>query len=108
MSKFDGSPDPLSYGQSLVEIASRVSWPSEAHATEAIRAIQAEHDILPPDPDVVALTDPRDADLAAKDAELDKLRADLAARQKKDAEAAKDAEIAALKAQLTPKDKATK
>lgn len=101
MSKFDGSPDDLSYGQALVELAGRVSWPSEAHGAEVVAAIEAEHGIgLDRAAAEPTFYDPRDADLVAKDAELAELRAKLAARERAEAEAAKDAELAELRAQL--------
>lgn len=93
MSLFDGGPDDLTYGQALLEIADRISWPTELHKRAALRAIQIEHDLVPPDPDVIALTDPRDAELAELRASVAKLRA-------AEATAAKDAEFARLQAEV--------
>lgn len=107
MSIFDGSPDELTYGQALVELAGRVSWPTETHGAEVVEAIEKEHGIgLDRAQAEVNAYDPRDADLAAKDAELVRLRTELAQRQKADAEAAKDAELAELRAQLAGEDDA--
>jgi len=100
MSVFDGSTDELTYGQALLELAARVSWPTELHGREAIRAIQVEHDLVPPDPDVVISVDPRDAEIAAQKAELDKLRAEKADRDRTARAAEQESEIAALRAAL--------
>lgn len=71
MSKFDGSDAELSYGEALVEVAKRCAWPSEDHAREVVRAIQAEHDLLPPEPEPAAEpVDPRDAEIERLKAEL--------------------------------------
>lgn len=52
MSRFDGNHDEtLTYGQALVELAQRVSWPSEEHGKDVVYAIQAEHGLLPPEPE---------------------------------------------------------
>jgi len=108
MSMFDGSPDELTYGQALVELAGRVSWPTEAHGLEVVAAIEKEHGIGADraQPEPVAF-DPRDADLADKAAELDRLRAELAARDKADSDTTTDGEIERLKAELAARDSAT-
>lgn len=80
MSKFDGTKEPLSYGEALVELAKRVPFGTEEQAREVVESIQREHDLLPPEPDpeseeaaaLAAGADPRDA-------ELKRLRAQLAA-----------------------------
>lgn len=86
MSKFDGTKDPLEYGQALVELAKRVPFGSEEERAEVVHAIQDNHGLLPPEPD------PEEEEAAAlaagadpKDAELRRLRAQLAARDAEDA-----------------------
>jgi ATPase subunit of ABC transporter with duplicated ATPase domains len=98
MSKFDGSPDPLTYGQALVEIATRIAWGHEAQGIEVTRAIQAEHGILPPDPDL-NYADPVYGTLAAQDAEIAELKARIAKNDAEKAQADKDAELESLRAQ---------
>lgn len=99
MSKLDGSPEPLTYGEALVAIAQKIAWGSEAIAYEVVRTIQTEHDIVPPDPDKPAFTDPRDATLVAQEAELAELRAEKARRQAEDQKAANERELAELRAE---------
>lgn len=75
---FDGSDEPLTFGQALCEIVQRVSWQTEEHQRQALRAVQEEFDLVPPDPDPVAVyNDPRDITLANQDAELEQLRRQL-------------------------------
>ncbi len=98
MSKFDGSTDPITYGQALVEVALLAGWNSEEHRNEAVRAIQAEHGLLPPDPDVT-YTDPVYGTLAAQDQEIAELKAQIAKNNAEKEQAAKDAELTELRAQ---------
>ena len=98
MSVFDGSKDPLGYGEALVQVALVASWGSDARRNEVVRAIQAEHDILPPEPDAPVYTDPRDATLVAQTAELETLRKEKAERDAADKATAQQAEIDQLKA----------
>jgi hypothetical protein len=82
MSKlFDGTDEPLTYGAALVAMATQISWPTEEHQKEVVRAIQREKDLLPPEPDVVDTGDARDITLRAQDAELEQLRKQLANAQ---------------------------
>jgi hypothetical protein len=79
MSKlFDGTDEPLTYGQALVAIAERLSWQSEAHQKEVVLAIQTEHDIVPVEDKPRSLAnDPRDLTLAAQDDEIALLKRQL-------------------------------
>lgn len=71
MSVFDGTDEPLSFEQALCEMAVRVAWPTEKHATEALRAIQGQFDMLPPEPDALAtVADARDITLIQQDRAL--------------------------------------
>lgn len=80
MSIFDGSDKELTFGEALCAIAERVSWPTEAHGIAALRAVQREYDLLPPEPDRKALyNDSRDLTLADQDLEIAKLKKDLEA-----------------------------
>lgn len=100
---YDGSDEPLSYGQALVLLASRPGvFSNEEQQTAIVRAIQAEHGLTPPEPDaLVNPADSRDVTLRQQDEELERLRAELARRDKaKNESAAKADEIAAIKAQL--------
>ncbi len=99
MSKFDGSTDPITYGQALVEVALLAGWNSEEHRNEAVRAIQAEHGLLPPDPDVT-YTDPVYGTLAAQDQEIADLKAQLAQTAAEKAQLEKDAELESLRAEV--------
>lgn len=84
---YDGDPNtPLTYGQALVLLAQQVAWPTSEARDEVVRAVQTEHDLLPPEPD----EDPTEDD---QDRELRELRAEAARR-------ARDEEIAQLRAQL--------
>lgn len=101
---YDGSDDPLAYGQALVILAQRPGlFANESEQRAVVAAIQGEHGLTPPEPDAVANpSDPRDVTLREQDAELDRLRAELARRDKADQESqAKADEIASLKAQLS-------
>jgi hypothetical protein len=102
---YDGTDTELSYGQALVLLASAKGvFPNEPVQNQIVLAIQREHGLVPPPPDVlVQPLDPRDQTLRNQDAELALLRAELARRDKLDADAeGKAAEIAALRARLAP------
>jgi hypothetical protein len=101
---FDGSDDDLTYGQALVELAKVGLFRTEQHRDEVVRAIQVEHDLVPPEPDVIAnLSDPRDITLRNQDAEIAALKAELERRnQAAEREAANAAQIAELRGQLAP------
>lgn len=72
---FDGEDKPLTYGQALVALAQQVSWPTEKHRAEVVRAIQTEHDLVPAEPDRKTLyNDPRDLTLAQQDDEIASLK----------------------------------
>lgn len=43
MSRYDGSDEPLTYGEALVETARRAPWGSEAERAEILEVIQREH-----------------------------------------------------------------
>ena len=88
MSRFDGSPLPLGYGEALAEIAARVSWPSEAHGADVVKAILVEHGLY-----VVPEAETRAA-------EIERLRALKATKDATVQEAAEEAELAALRAEL--------
>lgn len=86
---FDGSDEPLTYGQALVLLAERVPGFSEVDRRAVTDTIRAEHDLVLPEPDRPAYTDPRDAELA----ELRKFRD---AKLLAEAKAKHDAELAEL------------
>lgn len=93
MSRYDGSPEPLTYGEALVETARRAPWGSEAERAEVLEVIQREHGLYQ-EPDTSE--DPEEV-ARAKEAvrlteENERLRAQVAAR-------AKDDELAKLKAE---------
>lgn len=101
---YDGTEEPLGYGQALVLLASaRGIFPNEEVQKEIVLAIQREHDLVPPPPDALLQPlDARDQTLRNQDEELALLRAELARRNKADAAVEDKAhEIAALRAQLT-------
>lgn len=88
MSIFDGSPEPLTYAQALVEIARVAPWRDEAHKAEVVKALQVEHgDYIVPEAETRALEVER----------LRRLVAEKHAQEKADAEVA---ELAALRAEL--------
>lgn len=95
MSRFDGSDEDLTYGAALVEVAQRASYPTEAHRNDVVRAIQAEHGLLPPEPDPTTGEIEEEADR-----KLRELRAAKARRER-------DAEIAALEAEAAAAEAAT-
>jgi hypothetical protein len=97
VSKFDGSKDPLTIGPALVEIASRVAWPTQEHAREVELAIKGEYGIFVPEPDKPVYGDPRDETLVAQDRELAALRAEKAQRENDDKIRAQQEEIERLK-----------
>lgn len=79
---FDGEDKPLTYGQALVALAQQVSWPTEKHRAEVVRAIQTEHDLVPAEPDRKTLyNDPRDLTLADQDAKIAQLEKQLRVAQ---------------------------
>ena len=82
MSKLDGSPDELTYGQALCAIVERTPWQSQEIQAEVLYAVQAEHDLLPEETaDPAATTgDPRDLTLKNQDEEIAALKAKLAER----------------------------
>jgi hypothetical protein len=92
VSKFDGTDEPLSYGQALVEIASRMPFGAEAQRAEVVEAIQREHGLYTEPEAPEAEPDPRDA-------ELEQLRAEAAELRTKQAERDREAEAAALRAE---------
>lgn len=109
MSVFDGSDDELTYAEALLAIAERVSWGTEHQKIAAMRAIQREFDMVPPEPAVPThLQDSRDITLRNQDTELAELRKrlDAAELRKQVAEAERDAVQAeadsARTAQVTP------
>jgi multidrug efflux pump subunit AcrA (membrane-fusion protein) len=91
MSKLNGGKEPLTYGEALVAMVGRVSWPNEEIAAEVDEVVRKEHKLWN-EPD--AVVDPEDI---ARQKELEALRAEraelLAARDR----AAKDAELEALR-----------
>lgn len=88
MALYDGSPEPLTYGAALVEVAKRCSWPSEEHQAEVVKAIQVEHGLY-----VVPEAETRQL-------ELERLRRLAAEADAVAAEAAREAEIAELRGRL--------
>lgn len=76
MSKLDGTPDPLTYGEALAALAKVAPFGSAEVRDEVVRAIQGEHGILPPEPE----PDPNSPEgkLAAQQREIDDLKARLA------------------------------
>lgn len=88
MSRFDGSPVPLTYSQALCEVAARISWPSEAHQADVIKAFQIEHgDYTVPEAETKIL-------------EIERLRAIAAEQDQVAANKAQDDELAALRERL--------
>lgn len=88
MSRFDGSPVPLTYSQALCEIAARISWPTEAHQADVVKALQIEHgDYVVPEAETKVL-------------EIERLRAIAAEQDLAAANKAQDEELAALRERL--------
>lgn len=78
MSTFDGTKEPLSYGQALCIAVAAIPLGSEERNREVLRAIQTEHNLLPPDPDIAV---DEDAELhALRQRKADKDRSDEKAR----------------------------
>jgi len=102
VSKFDGTDEPLTYGQALRELAGRVSWPSQEHAAEIDAAIRKEFGIEQAEPDPKP-TDPQAYALGQASDRVAQLEAELARRDK----AAAEARVAELEAKLAAQDKAT-
>lgn len=101
MSRFDGTSEDLTYGQALVELAARVSWPSEEHQRDVVTAVRKEHGLWQ-EPDYSA--DPEDLARAREAVRLSDenaaLRADLAARKRAEEVQALEAENKRLAAEL--------
>lgn len=94
VSVFDGTEDEPTFGEVLVYMAERISWATEHQKNAAVRAIQKEFDMVPPEPDSVTNPhDARDITIRNQDNELAELnkRLELAERRRQVAEAEKAA-----------------
>lgn len=88
MSIFDGSPEPLTYGHALVEMAKLVPWRDEEHKAAVIKALQVEHGhYIVPEAETRAL-------------EVERLRRLVAEQDAKEKAAAEEAELVALREKL--------
>lgn len=98
MSRYDGTPEPLTYGEALVAIATKLGggWVSDEERDEAIDAIKDHHGIA-----VVKATpvyqDARDQTISQYEAELAEARAWKASKLQAERDAADLAELEELR-----------
>lgn len=88
MSRFDGTTEPLSYGQALAELAKATNFPSEAHRADVVKAIHVEHGLyVVPQEEIRAN-------------EIERLRRMVAEREAAESEAREASELRELREQL--------
>jgi len=98
MSRYDGTPEPLTYAEALVAIATKLGggWVSDEERDEAVNAIKKEHGIA-----IVAATpiyqDARDQTISQYEAELAEARAWKAQKLQAERDAADLAELEELR-----------